>query len=61
MGFYRSLYALLNWEYIGAFEQQQIELQKQRKYFVLEQIKKTNNTKPIKKIKKLKQSRYQNF
>ena len=54
MGFYRTLYYLLGIEYIGELEQKQIEVQKQRKYFVLEQIKKTNNTKPIKKILKNK-------
>ena len=57
MGFYRTLYYLLGIEYIGEFEQQQIELQKQRKYFVLEQIKKTNKTKEIKKILTKKKSK----
>ena len=50
MGFYRTIFYLLGIEYIGAYEQQQIEEQRQRKYFLLEQIKKTHNIKPIKKI-----------
>ena len=57
MGFYRTIFYLLGIEYIGSFEQQQIEEQRQRKYFLLEQIKKTHNIKPIKKILKNKKSK----
>ena len=50
MEFYRTLYALLNWEYEGEKERKIIEEQRQRKYFLLEQIKTTNKNKEIKKI-----------
>jgi len=42
MGFWRSLYYLLDIEYIGEAEQKQIEKQKRQKYLMCEQIKKSN-------------------
>lgn len=54
MGFYRTLYYILGLEYIGAYEQKQIYEQRQRKFLMLQQIKKTHKTKSIKKILKPK-------
>lgn len=58
MGFYRTIYYILGLEYIGAYEQKQIYEQRQRKYILLQQIKKNHKTKKITKIlikpKKLK-------
>jgi hypothetical protein len=39
MGFWRTLYYLLDIEYIGEAEQKQIEKQKRQKYLMCEQIK----------------------
>ena len=63
MGFYRTLYFILGLEYIGEYEQKQIEEQRQRKYLMLQQIVLTNKKKNIKKIlvKPKKQCHCQNF
>jgi len=42
MGFWRTLYYLLDIEYIGEQEQKQIEKQRRQKYLVCEQIKKSD-------------------
>ena len=42
MGFLRTLYYLLDIEYIGELEQKQIEKQRRLKYLMCEQIKKSN-------------------
>lgn len=39
MGFWRTLYYLLDIEYIGEAEQKQIDKQKRQKYLMCEQIK----------------------
>ena len=50
MGFYRAIYYILGLEYIGEYEQKQIEEQRQRKYLMQKQLVLTNKTKKIKKI-----------
>jgi len=42
MGFWRTLYYLLDIEYIGEQEQKDIEKQRRQKYLVCEQIKKSD-------------------
>jgi len=42
MGFWRTLYYLLDFDYIGEQEQKQIEKQRRQKYLVCEQIKKSD-------------------
>ena len=54
MGFFRSLYALLNWEYEGEKERKIIEKQSRLKFVLLEQIKKTKDINKIIKKKKNK-------
>jgi hypothetical protein len=40
MGFWRTIYYYLDWEYIGKKEQEDVERQKHLKYMTCEQIKK---------------------
>ncbi len=42
MGFWRTLYYLLDIEYIGEQEQKEIEKQRRQKYLLCEQIKKSD-------------------
>jgi hypothetical protein len=58
MGFYRAIYKILGIEYIGTYEQQQIEKQSRLKFVLNQQIIKTKDIKKItiknKKVKPIK-------
>ena len=47
MGFWRSLYGVFNWEYIGTKEQKEIEKQRGRRHLVLEGVKAFHNGKNL--------------
>ena len=59
MGFYRTVYYLLNWEYEGTKEREQIEKQRQAKYLVVKELKEIQQgVIEREKIEKQKQHKY---